>query len=88
MDILQTKSWSRSIMSSKELQPAATMRSLAVRSFTMNPANYEILDLPVPQVSDPNDVLVKVHAAAINPGDIPSAAGFLRILEPVAYETL
>lgn len=50
------------------------MRSLAVQSFR-SPEDFSILELAVPQVRHPNDVLIKVYAASINPTDVALARG-------------
>ncbi|KIK03792.1 hypothetical protein K443DRAFT_676454 [Laccaria amethystina LaAM-08-1] len=60
------------------------MLSLAVNSYT-TPSNYELLDLPTPELSSPTDVLVKVHAASINPGDVNTAAGATRVMMPLTF---
>jgi NADPH:quinone reductase-like Zn-dependent oxidoreductase len=39
------------------------------------PQNYELSELPAPTVDDPNDILIKVHAASINPIDVKKASG-------------
>ncbi|KAE8445065.1 hypothetical protein EG329_013779 [Mollisiaceae sp. DMI_Dod_QoI] len=52
----------------------ATMRSLCTMHFGP-PSKWEIADLPTPKITREDEVLVKVHAAAINPTDIGGAAG-------------
>ncbi|TVY24898.1 NADPH-dependent alkenal/one oxidoreductase-like protein [Lachnellula hyalina] len=51
-----------------------TMRSLCIRRFG-TPSKWEIADLPTPKITRGDEVLVKVHAAAINPTDIGAARG-------------
>jgi hypothetical protein len=51
-----------------------TMRSLCTRKFGA-PSEWEIAELPTPKITKDDDVIVKVHAAAINPTDIGGAAG-------------
>ncbi|TVY54392.1 2-methylene-furan-3-one reductase [Lachnellula cervina] len=51
-----------------------TMRSLSVRRFGP-PSKWEIAGLPTPKITRGDEVLVKVHAAAINPTDIGAAMG-------------
>lgn len=51
-----------------------TMRSLCTRSFGP-PSKYEIADLPTPKITRGDELLVNVHAAAINPTDIGGALG-------------
>lgn len=60
------------------------MLSLAINSYT-TPSNYELLDLSTPELSSPTDVLVKVHAASINPGDVKTAAGATRVMMPLTF---
>ena len=57
------------------------MRSLATKQYG-KPEGYEILDLPKPEAKDPDDVLIKVHAASINPVDIHVATGFAKSVVP------
>jgi NADPH:quinone reductase-like Zn-dependent oxidoreductase len=58
------------------------MRAIGVRSFG-GPETFEILDVPIPEISNPDDILVRVKAFSINPGDGIRAAGWGRILETV-----
>ena len=60
------------------------MLSLAINSYTA-PLNYELLDFPTPELSSPTDVLIKVHAASINPGDVKTAAGATRVMMPLTF---
>jgi NADPH:quinone reductase-like Zn-dependent oxidoreductase len=43
------------------------------------PANYELDSVPEPTVSDSHDVIIKVHAASINPVDVKKAAGLFKL---------
>ena len=56
-----------------------TMRGLAVRKYGL-PSTYEIMELPVPTIEKPHDVLIKVHAGNIMTGDTQFANGMLRPL--------
>jgi NADPH2:quinone reductase len=58
------------------------MRALGERFFG-KPDILEILDLPKPEISGPEDILVRVKAIRINPGDGIRAAGYSRVLETV-----
>jgi NADPH:quinone reductase-like Zn-dependent oxidoreductase len=51
-----------------------TMRSLCTRKFGP-PSKWEIAELPTPKITRDDEVLIRVHAAAINPTDIGGAAG-------------
>ena len=54
------------------------MKSLAVPSFR-GPGDFTVLDLPAPRISRPDHVLIKVHAASINPTDIALARGAFKL---------
>jgi NADPH:quinone reductase-like Zn-dependent oxidoreductase len=59
-----------------------TMRSLCVHAYE-TPADFGIADLPVPKITTPNQVLVRVHAASVNPVDMEIAGGdFKAIIIP------
>lgn len=62
----------------------ATMRSVAINSYS-EPAKFELANLPVPTISSPTDVLIRVHAASINPGDLTLASGMTRLMVPVEF---
>jgi NADPH:quinone reductase-like Zn-dependent oxidoreductase len=49
------------------------MRAIALSQFS-KPANYNIASLPVPAINKPNELLIKVHAASINPVDVKMAS--------------
>jgi hypothetical protein len=59
-----------------------TMRSLAVRQYS-KPSGYEVLQLPVPTIERPGDILIRVHAASIQTGDTQVAAGMSRLFAPL-----
>jgi NADPH:quinone reductase-like Zn-dependent oxidoreductase len=42
------------------------------------PAGYQVSELPKPVLRDGNEVLIKVHAASINPVDVKKASGILK----------
>lgn len=44
------------------------------------PDEYEILQLPVPEIKSPDDILIKVHAVSINPVDVKMASGAAKIM--------
>ncbi len=54
------------------------MRSIAIDSYS-EPARFKLANVPVPSISSPTDVLIRVHAASINPGDLTLAAGLTRL---------
>ncbi|KAH8700926.1 chaperonin 10-like protein [Talaromyces proteolyticus] len=59
-----------------------TMRSLCVHAY-VKPTEFGIADIPVPKITTPNQVLIRVHAACINPVDMEIAGGnFKAIMTP------
>ncbi|KAJ5086826.1 hypothetical protein NUU61_008133 [Penicillium alfredii] len=54
------------------------MRSLNISSYS-KPSEYQVSDLPKPELHSPKDVLVKVYAASINPIDVKRADGALKL---------
>ena len=52
----------------------AEMLSIATPAYS-DPSRYQLVKLPRPTVSEPTDVVIKVHAASINPIDVKLAAG-------------
>jgi NADPH:quinone reductase-like Zn-dependent oxidoreductase len=59
----------------------STMRSLAIQKYC-KPSEYQILELPKPKLKDPEDILIKVHAASINPVDVKVASGMAKMVWP------
>jgi hypothetical protein len=57
-----------------------TMRALAIQKYS-KPSGYEILELPVPGIKNPKDILVKVRAASINPVDVKFASGLVKMMK-------
>ncbi|TVY82449.1 Reticulon-4-interacting protein [Lachnellula suecica] len=58
------------------------MRSLAIEKYC-KPQDYEILDLPVPEIKSADELLIKVHAGSINPVDVKVATGAMKTFWPV-----
>ncbi|KAJ5112133.1 hypothetical protein N7532_000178 [Penicillium argentinense] len=54
------------------------MLSLSIPSYTQ-PSGYQLSELPNPKLGDAKDVIVKVHAASINPIDVKKASGALKM---------
>ncbi|KAI5467554.1 hypothetical protein BGZ63DRAFT_419252 [Mariannaea sp. PMI_226] len=52
----------------------ATMRSL-IAPKKCNPIDYEVTDMPTPKITAPDQVLLRMRAAAINTGDTQFATG-------------
>ncbi|KAJ5629582.1 hypothetical protein N7528_003239 [Penicillium herquei] len=55
------------------------MLSLNIPSYA-KPSDYQLSELPKPEIEAPNEVIVKVHAASINPIDVKRAGGGLKIV--------
>ncbi|KAL1892909.1 hypothetical protein Sste5346_006802 [Sporothrix stenoceras] len=55
-----------------------TMRALVAPRYCA-PSDYEIVEMPVPTLDHPDDVLIKVHAATVQTGDTQIASGKMRI---------
>ncbi|KAL4769255.1 chaperonin 10-like protein [Aspergillus nidulans var. acristatus] len=43
------------------------------------PSGYQLSELPKPVLQDSNEVIIKVHAASINPIDVKKASGILKM---------
>lgn len=54
------------------------MLSLNIPSYTQ-PSGYQLSELPKPELSDAEDVIVQVYAASINPIDVKKADGQLKL---------
>ncbi|KAM7199712.1 GroES (chaperonin 10)-like protein [Naviculisporaceae sp. PSN 640] len=63
---------------------ANTMRSLAVRKYC-KPADYEVMQLPLPVITKPGQVLIRVHAAGIMTGDTQFAAGMAKLFMTLEF---
>jgi NADPH:quinone reductase-like Zn-dependent oxidoreductase len=53
------------------------MQSIHITEYT-SPDGYKLGELPAPAIEDPRDVLVKVHAASVNPIDVKVANGAMK----------
>lgn len=53
------------------------MRALAIPTYG-KPSSYGVATIPTPQITQPDEVLIKVHAASVNPIDIKVAEGALK----------
>lgn len=60
----------------------ATMKALVSPDYG-EPSGYTIsTEIPVPKITKPDEILLKVHAAAVNPGDTWVAAGRTKLFLP------
>lgn len=55
-----------------------------------DPAGYQVSNIDQPEITEPDDVIIKVHAASINPVDVKVAAGAFKLALPhtCAYTVL
>lgn len=63
---------------SRSSKESEDMLSLNISSYAQ-PSDYQLSELPKPQLSDPKDVIIKVYAASINPIDVKRASGALKM---------
>ncbi|TQV97114.1 alcohol dehydrogenase [Cordyceps javanica] len=56
------------------IETPAEMRAVVYPEYTL-PPGYEHADVPRPAIVKPTDVIIKVHAASINPADVKRASG-------------
>lgn len=54
------------------------MRALVASKYC-RPDEYEIAQLPLPELTEPNQVLIRIHAAAMQTGDCQFASGSARM---------
>ncbi|KAJ6108418.1 hypothetical protein N7523_009741 [Penicillium sp. IBT 18751x] len=55
------------------------MLSINVSKYT-TPDNYELSEVPVPKIDSPKDILIRTHAASINPIDVKKASGASKLV--------
>jgi NADPH:quinone reductase-like Zn-dependent oxidoreductase len=54
------------------------MLCVAISTYA-EPSAYELRDMPVPPITEPTDVQIKLHAASINPVDVKKASGMFKL---------
>jgi NADPH:quinone reductase-like Zn-dependent oxidoreductase len=57
---------------------AAEMLSVTAPTYT-DPSRYELSTVPRPTITEKTDVLIRVHAASVNPVDVKKAAGVFKL---------
>lgn len=57
---------------------AEEMYAVTAPAYT-DPSRYELSKVPQPMVTEDTDVVIKVHAASINPVDVKKAAGVFKV---------
>lgn len=60
------------------------MRALVASKYGP-PSSYEISDLPIPEIRDPHDVLLRMEAVSISTSDTQLAAGMFRLFGTPRY---
>ena len=56
----------------------ADMLSVTAPSYS-KPEGYQLSTIPRPVITEPTDVLIRVHAASINPIDVKLAEGLMKM---------
>jgi NADPH:quinone reductase-like Zn-dependent oxidoreductase len=56
------------------------MRALALSKYC-KPNEYQVATIPTPQISKPDELLIRVHAASVNPLDVKLASGIGKFME-------
>lgn len=74
----QISTYSSSIVSLEKETQFIKMLSLNIPSYTP-PSGYQLSELPEPEIHNSKDVIIKVHAASINPVDVKKADGVLKL---------
>jgi alcohol dehydrogenase len=64
-----------------------TMKAVCFTSYGKDSDSLSVLSIPKPSVDTPTEVLIKVHACALNPIDKYRVAGGLALLLPEEYDT-
>ncbi|KAL2839486.1 chaperonin 10-like protein [Aspergillus pseudoustus] len=54
------------------------MQSVGITSHG-KPSEFQLLTFPRPEITDPTDVIIKVHAASVNPVDLKKADGIFKL---------
>ncbi|KAL2813991.1 chaperonin 10-like protein [Aspergillus granulosus] len=54
------------------------MLSVGINSHC-KPFEYQLLEFPRPEITEPTDVIIKVHAASVNPVDVKKADGIFKL---------
>ncbi|KAF4635187.1 hypothetical protein G7Y89_g2917 [Cudoniella acicularis] len=60
------------------------MRALAISKYC-KPSEYQMSTLPLPEIARPDELLIKVKAAAVNPVDVKMASGMTKILGVASF---
>jgi len=55
------------------------MRSLVAPRYC-SPAEYKVIDRPVPTIQQPNEILIKIHSCSLMSSDAMMAKGMFRAM--------
>lgn len=58
------------------------MQSYYINNYS-EPQDYELGQQPRPEIDKANEVLIKVHAASVNPLDVKMASGAVKRASPL-----
>jgi NADPH:quinone reductase-like Zn-dependent oxidoreductase len=59
--------------------PSDKMLSISIPAYS-KPSGYKVAQFPKPVVNADTDVIIKVHAASINPVDVKRADGIMKMV--------
>ncbi|KAK7914403.1 hypothetical protein PG985_012106 [Apiospora marii] len=79
MERRTTKSSSAAAAGPDALDLPKTMRALGARKYTQM-SGLEVLEVPVPEIKEPKQMLIKMHAAGFATGDANIIAGKMKML--------
>lgn len=57
----------------------SSMRAIALAQYA-KPTEYDFATVPTPTISQPDEILIKVSAASINPVDVKMASGVAKMM--------
>lgn len=65
----------------------STMRAIALAKHC-NPKDYAVATIPTPQITKPDEVLIRVQAASVNPIDVKLAGSFGKMIVKPKFASL
>ncbi|KAK2596828.1 hypothetical protein N8I77_012720 [Diaporthe amygdali] len=74
----------RRLAGQKMDQVPSTMRALVAPKYC-RPEEYQIVQLPVPKIEEPNQVLIRIHATAMQAGDCQFASGSAKMFLSIRF---